>query len=150
MHKGLAYPYLFEFWQCELFFWPGLVPRKVHVSCPLGYGTSWDRLNPGLVTDVGVADAFLTGDPRWIYSDPGGVFIVTVLFHKTATHPKRYSGSVRVEEVGPSVASLASGELVGPQYVFAGPLMTLVTTSPPYSLGLVPPVVIRPATWSEI
>lgn len=150
MHLGLLYPYLWEFWQCELQFWPGFVPRKLHISCATGYGTSWDRLAPGIVTNVGVPDSFATGDPYWEWLDAINNWKVDVLIHKTGINPTVYSWGIRVQEIGIAVSSQTYGFMAGPQYVFANPVWAAVSTFPPYSLGIIPPIVIRPATWSEV
>ena len=149
-HVGRSYPYLFEFWQAECFFWPGFVPRKLHVSCSLGYGSAWDLLAGGVVTDVGVAGWFLAGDPRWHYADPGGAFTVDVLMHMVAPLPdKRYSISVHMS-LPPAIGILSYGEVFSPQYSFGGWTFVYADYLPPYSFGVPPPFAIRPATWSEV
>ncbi len=150
MHKGLSYPYLKEYWQCELLFWPGFAPQEVHLFCPLGYGTSWDRLNAGIVTQFSIADAFDVGDPAWVYIDPANLWEVQLLIHKTGLSPKQYTWGVRIQETGQANASLAFGEMVGPNYVFTDPAWVGVNHFPPFSLGIIPPIRIRPATWSEV
>jgi hypothetical protein len=150
MHRGQLYPYLREFWQAELNFWPGFVPRKVHLSCPAGYGTSWDRLVGGVVTEVGVPDAFSVGDPGWFYIDPGSLWEVQLLIHKTANTPKQYTWAVRVQETGVVTASLTFGEQAAPSYVFSEPVWVSTSHFPPYSLGVTVPIAIRPATWTEV
>ncbi len=149
MHKGLDYPYLNEYWQCELSFWPGFVPRKLYVWCPLGYGTSWDRLNAGIITGVGVPDAFDVGDPGWDFIDPTETWELQVLIHKTGLSPKQYTWAVRVKEDGVIVSSVTFGEMVGPNYIFTAPAWVATSHFPPWSLGVTVPIVVRPATWAE-
>jgi hypothetical protein len=150
MHRGHLYPYLFERWQAECFFFPGFVPRKLYVSCPVGFGSSWDRLSVGVVTQTGAPDALSTGDPLWLYVFPGGTADLSVLFHRVAVFPKEYSVIVRIAEHGPMVASLITGSVMSPQRSFAGWQLSYASNFPPYSLGVVPPIVIRPASWSEV
>lgn len=151
MHKGHTYPFLREFWQAECFFWPGFVPRKLYVEAPLGYGSSWDRLAGGVVTDVGVPDFFSVGDPFWSYVDPFGGWALEVLLHKVASPiPKSYSITARIVEVGPSVAVLQHGQVESPQYSFGGWYYDFCSNFPPYSLGAIFPLLIRAAVWSEV
>lgn len=150
MHVGRTYPYLKEFWQAECYFWPGWPPRKLHVSCPLGYGTSWDRLNLGLVTDIGIPNAFSVGDPAWDYLDGSGLWDLQVLLHKVGVFPVVYSIVIRLREFGPVVTSVIDGTVASPQYAFGGWTLLHCSNFPPFSLGVVPPIAIRPATWSEV
>lgn len=150
MHVGHHYPFLFQFWQAECFFWPGYVPRRIFVQGPAGFGSSWDRLVPGLVTDIGQPDFFLAGDPAWEYLDPGGLWDLQVLFHKVGLSPVVYSINVRLREFVPNVTSVVDGEVAAPQYTFGGWILQHCSNFPPFSLGVVPPLTIRAATWSEV
>lgn len=150
MHLGRTYPFLFEHWQAWCFFWPGFVPRKLHVSCPAGFGTSWARLAGGVVTGIGQPDAFSIGDPKWTYTDPGLAWQLRVLLHRVNDFPCRYSITASLEEVGPVVTSEVYGEVSSPQYAFSGWTFTFASNFPPFSLGVVPPLQIRAATWSEV
>jgi hypothetical protein len=72
-----------------------------------------------------------------------------ILFHKVvALPPVHYSVTVRI--VQGVIASVCDGEVIAPQYTFAGWNFTAVSNFPPNSLGVVPPLQIRPATWSEV
>lgn len=150
MHLGRHYPFLFEFWLVEAFFWPGYVPRKLHVSCAPGYGSDWDRLSPGIVTTGYFTDDPITGDLVYTYFFAAAVRTLQVRFHKVADDPKRYSIVVRF--LGPLQPTIvANGEFGSPQYSFPAEWgFFFVSTFPPWSLGGLPPLQIRAATWSEV
>lgn len=151
MHVGRSYPYLFSFWQSSTFFWPGYVPRKLHVQCPVGFGSSWDRLSSGITTDVGVPDAFNIGDPLWTYYGPSGDWKLEVLIHAVVVGPPLWD-TIRVTlyEFTPGVTVYQAGDIIGPQFSFSGWTWSSSAFIPPYSNGAVAPIQIRAATWSEV
>ena len=150
MHLGRIYPFAFEFWQVETQWWPGYVPKKLYVDCGLGAGTFWDKLNGGIVTAVMEPDWFGTGNVRWVATgfSPGYNFQFSIV--KTADGPpKNYGANASISGPGPLVVNAISATN-GDSTDF-GPF-TFGTSSilPPYSLGTIPPLTIRPATWSEV
>jgi hypothetical protein len=150
MHLGRTYPFLFERWKVECFFWPGYIPRKLHVSCPAGFGSSWARLSSGVVTDVGIDYPAHLGDVQWWYTDPSLLWQLRVIFHQTVVQPKEYGIFVQLIEFVPVVTSVIGGRVLSPQYTFGGWSLETCSNFPPYSLGVVPPLSMRPATWSEV
>lgn len=151
MHVGLLYPYLFENWQATCFYWPGFVPRKLKVSAPAGYGTTWDLLNAPTVTDVGVPDAYDVGEPSWSYTDPGGLFTYEVFFVRANIDlPLDHEVFVRVDDLVAGVSVVSQGLVVSPQYSFTGWEFFYSSPLPPFSIGIPVPLLIEAATWSEV
>jgi hypothetical protein len=150
MHVGKLYPYAYEFWQCEVQFWPGFVPRKIFAQTVHPNGDAWDLLLGGIVSDVMLPDAFLVGDPLWSYTEPMGFFVFEFFLHKIQQWPKRYSAVARLQVPGPAACAISTG--IGPELrSFGGYPWSLISgPSPPDFNGNIPALTIRAATWSEV
>lgn len=150
MHLGRPYPFHIQSWECEVQFWPGLVPQQLHVQTDGHNGDSWDLLAGGIVTDVGDPDVGgLPGDISYFFNDPLGVYQLRVLYHKVAISPKKYSVSMRMK-IGLH-ANIASCEIGPEERSFGGYAWTLNSgASPPFFNGHSPGTQIRGATWSEV
>lgn len=150
MHLGKVYPYAFQYWQCEVQFWPGFVPRKIHAQTLVPNGDHWDLLLGGVVSDLLVPDAFLVGDPFWSYVEPMGFFTFEFLMHKIASSPTIYSAVARLAVPGPHVNVISTP--IGPEVrSFGGYGWTLNSgVDLPFFNGVNPSLQIRGATWSEV
>lgn len=150
MHVGHSYPFLWEFWSAECFFWPGFVPRKIFIRVDVGSGTGWASLSTGVVTDVGAPSLTIAGDVLWTFTTADGLWDGEILLHKVATLPnKQYTCTVRLEDhFGNNAFTFA--ELTSPYFNFGIPLFLLANNNPPYSNGVPPIFTIRAATWGEV
>lgn len=149
MHQGRLYPYMREYWQAECQFFPGYVPRRWFIKTAGINGDSWDLLIGGIVTDVGLPDAFAVGDPLWSYSSGVLGFTLELLWHKTSLTPLVYTPSLRMARF--FHANVISGEVAAPQYTCGG-LGFTVSSGPdlPFFNGTIPAITCRPARWSEV
>jgi len=150
MHKGRLYPFASAFYTCEAIFWPGYLPRKFHASYLDVITDDWGLIAGGVVTDELVPSLVTPGDGSYHYVDPGGAFLLEILFHKVLESPKRYTVSVRMEVPGPH-ANVASQEFGPVTYSsrFSSPWLNS-GADPPFFSGSTPGLLIRPATWAEV
>lgn len=150
MHVGRTYPFHFSYWQCEVLFWPGYVPRKLRVHMTAANGDFWDTFLVPMVSDVGVPDVFIPGDIVYPFSAILAPATFEVIFHKVATFPKRYSITAHLDN-GLLSSNLASLE-IGPEVRTFGPFFPTLDSGPdlPVFNGNVPSLQIRAATWSEV